>query len=327
MCPVSLKSISQLLSSAAVLVELSLNIDTVFGSSHTESLVAHLQAMPCLRWLALKLPSGISQNHIPEHREKGGKIVQLSKLTFFHFYGHRLFLDSLVVGLVAPSLQTFDIELNEHPDDFTSPIPHIVRFIADINLEPEAFRVISSESADNDYFSLSLLAHSESIYDPDPHFNFYSRDVMQISNALSPRLAIVKELFLVSFYMSTPPTTPWRKFLELFHDVKVLRLQHNIMFDIAHSLQDQGKPAPVLPSLVEIELCTVEWPWNQDERRSAMELFEPFIAARQQAGRPVKIFWGKVNEVTWKFPRDLRPRLSEWEYTVWCHPSLRMLGF
>jgi hypothetical protein len=121
MCPVSLKSISQLLSSAAVLVELSLNIDTVFGSSHTESLVAHLQAMPCLRWLALNLPSEISDNRIVEPPENGGKIVPLSKLTFFHFYGHRVFLDNLVSGLAAPSLQTFDIELDEHPDDFTSP--------------------------------------------------------------------------------------------------------------------------------------------------------------------------------------------------------------
>ena len=327
MSPVSLESVSKLLSSATALVELSLSIDTIFGSSPTESLVVHLQAMSCLRWLALTLPPRISHNEIPEHREKGWNIVSLSKLTFFHFYGHRLFLDSLVSGLAVPSLQTFDIELNEYPADFTSPIPHIARFIADISLEPEAFRVIFSDSANKNYFSLSLLAHSESIDDPDPHFNFYSQDIMQIGNALSPRLAIVKELFLVSFYMSLPPATPWRTFLELFHDVKVLRLQHKIMLDIAHSLQDQGKSAPMLPSLEEIELRTLEWPWNQDERRSAMELFEPFIAARQEAGRPVKIFWGKVKNVTWKFPRDLRPRLSEWEYTVCCYPSLRNVRF
>ena len=316
MCPVTLKSISQLLSSATVLVELSLTINTIFGSSSTEPLVTHLQAMPCLRWLALTLPSWISHNHITDRRENGGKIVPLSKLTFFHFYGHRLFLDSLVSGLAVPSLQTFDIELNEHPDDFTSPIPHIARFISGINLEPEGFRVISSDSANNDYFSLSLLVHSESIDDPNPHFNFYSRDVMQISNALSPRLAIVKELFLVSSYNSSPPATPWRGFLELFHDVKVFKLQHKVMIDIAHSLQDQGKSTPVLPSLEEIELSTWERSWNQDKRRSAMEAFEPFIAARKRAGRPVKIFWGKLEDVTWKFPRDLVPRISEWEYTV-----------
>jgi hypothetical protein len=149
---------------------------------------------------------------------------------------------------------------------------------------------------------------------------------MQISNALSPRLAMVKELFLVSFYGLPFPVTPWREFLELFHNVKVLRLQHNVMFEIAHSLQqDQGESAPVLPSLEEIEL-TMRF-WNQDERRSAMEVFGPFIAARQEAGRPVKIFWGKMHDVTWKFPKDFRPRLSEWEFMVWYYPSLRMLGF
>jgi hypothetical protein len=160
-------------------------------------------------------------------------------------------------------------------------------------------------------FSLSLLAHSESIYDPDPHFNFYSRDVMPIGNAISPRLAIVEELFLTSIYKSSSPSRPpWRRFLELFHNVKVIRLQDNIdvMFDVAHSLQqeDQGESAPVLPSLEEIELCS--WPWSfnlrRDKRRSVMEAFEPLIAARQEAGRPVKIFWGEVHDVTLKFPTD-----------------------
>ena len=50
-CPVSLESISHLLSSATALVELSLKINNIFGPSPAASLVAHLQAMPCLRWL------------------------------------------------------------------------------------------------------------------------------------------------------------------------------------------------------------------------------------------------------------------------------------
>jgi hypothetical protein len=242
MLPVSLQSISHLLSSATALVELSLKIDTIFGPSPTASLVAHLQAMPCLRWLALCLPPVMSLPHILKSLENGGKVVPLSKLTFFHFYGHRVFLDRLVSGLAAPSLRTFDIELSEHLNNFTSPIRHISRFIADINLEPEAFkfRVIST---DRGFFSLSLLAHSESIYDPDPHFNFYSPDVMLISNALSPRLAIVEELFLISFDGSSLSPTPWRIFLKLFRNVKVIRLQDNIsvIFDVARSLQQRSR--------------------------------------------------------------------------------------
>ena len=306
MFPVLLESISPLLSSATALVKLSSKIDTIFGSSPTASLVAHLQVMPCLRWLALCLPPLISHPHIPNSLENGGKIVPLSEFTFFHFYGHRVSLDSLVSGLAAPSLRTLDMELT---DNFTSPIRHISRFMADINFEPESFkfRVIST---DRGYFSLSLLTHSESIYDPDPHFNFYSRDVMRIGDALSPRLAIVEELYLVSFSNFSPSTRPWGRFLELFHNVKVLRLQENInvMFDVARSLQqqDQGESASVLPSLEEIELCTWSWSFRlrRDKRRSVMEAFEPFVAARQEAGRPVKIFWGEVHEVMWKFPTD-----------------------
>jgi len=320
MSDVPLKSISQLLSSATALVELSLEIDTVFGPSPTASLVAYLQSMPCLRWLALKLPCAIFHTHIPASPENGGKIVPLSKLTFFHFYGRQVFLDGLVSGLAAPSLQTFDIDLNEFRDGPLSPIRHISRFLADINSEYHGFRVISSGHSS---FCLSLLACSECIDNPDPHFNFNSRRVMQISNALSPRLAIVEELFLISLHNSSPSATPWRRFLGLFHDVKVLRLQHNIMFDIAHSLQqDQGESVPVLPSLEEIELRTTSRSSEsavQDERRSAMEAFEPFIATLQQAGRPVKIFWREVQDVTWRFeslPRDFSTPTSEWEYTV-----------
>jgi len=309
MCTVPLKSIAQLLSSATALVELSLKIDTIFGPSPTSSLVAYLQAMPCLRWLALTLPSVIYDTRIPTSPKNGGKIVTLSKLTFFHFYGHPGFLDGLVSGLSAPSLQTLDIEPF---DRFTSPIRHISRFITDINSKHHAFRVISSH---DDSFSLSLLTPSERIDDPDPHFNFYSQSVMQISNALAPKLAIVEELLLISFYGSSLLTTPWRRFLELFHGVKVLRLQHNVMFEIAHSLQqDQEESTPVLPSLEEIGLHM--WLGStesgaEDKRRSAMEAFDPFIAARQQAGRPVKISWGKAYDATWKFPRDFLEPISE----------------
>ena len=307
--PVSFKSISQLLSSATVLVELSLSIDTIFGSSPTESLLAHLQAMPCLRWLALKLRSEMSHNDrilSRESCENGGKVFPLSQLTFLYFNGHRLFLNSLLSGLAVPSIQNFDIQLRGYPDNLTSPIQHISRFIADINTEPEAFkfRVIFLKSG---YFSLSLLAQYESIdesIDDHSHFHFNSPDVMQISNALSPKLATVEELFLASFHNSSPPRTPWRKFLRLFNNAKVLRLQHNVMFDIAHSLQDQGNSTSVLPSLEEIELSTGSWSWTQDERRSAMSPFEPFIAARQRAGRPVKIFMGARFGVTGGFPQD-----------------------
>ena len=96
MFPVSFKSISRLLSSATALVELFLSLDTIFGSSPMASLSAYLQAMPCLRWLALKLHSEMSHNdRTLKSRENGGKIAPLSQFTFLHFYGHRLFLTVL----------------------------------------------------------------------------------------------------------------------------------------------------------------------------------------------------------------------------------------
>jgi len=170
-----------------------------------------------------------------------------------------------------------------------------------------------------------LLAPSESIDDDDPHFNFYSGSIMQISNLLSPKLAIVEELLLVSTCYCPPhPPTPWRRFFELFHSVKVLRLQHDGVFDIAHSLQqDQEESVPVLPSLEKIVLYEGLGSPESDleDEGTVMEAFGPFITARQQAGRPVKISQGKVYGKTWNFPRDFHERISEWKLIV-CLPSV-----
>ena len=92
----SLASISRFLSFATGLTNLCLLINTAFSPSPETSLVACLQGMPCLRRLdltissdPLKSPSGASS---PQH------ITSLSKLTYFRYAGHNVFLDALVGG-------------------------------------------------------------------------------------------------------------------------------------------------------------------------------------------------------------------------------------
>jgi hypothetical protein len=171
--------------------------------------------------------------------------------------------------------------------------------------------VISSETGS---LTLSLLLHSERIDEPNPCFDFHSRDIMQISNALSPRLAVVEELLLDSFHIFfSPPASLWRRFLVLFHNVKVLRLQHSVMFVIARSLRlNQGQSAPVLPSLEEIVLYAPMGYATRDEHRSdAIEAFEPSIAALRRAGRPVKIVCREVEKMTFSYQDDCLTPISE----------------
>ena len=317
MLAIHFKSISQLLLSTTALVKLSLQIDTVFGPSPMTLLVAYLQNIPWLHRLTLSLPSLILPTSILAFSENGGRIVPLSKLTFFCFYGYQVFLDDLMSRLAALSLQTFSTKL---PGSSISPIWHISWFIADINAEYHRFQVTLLHYGS---FKFSLLALSECINNPNPHFNFHSQDIMQISNTLSPRLAIVKKLFLISFYKLSPPATPWcwHQFLRLFPNVKVLRLQYKIMFEITHSLQqDQGKSdTTVLYSLEEIKLHT----WSRsmgsaakDKWRSVMAAFKPSIASLQQAGHPVKIVWSKVHDVLWKCLQDVLSTISEWSGAI-----------
>jgi hypothetical protein len=122
-------SISRLLSSATALVELSLKVDTIVSPSPAESLVAYLQAMPCLRWLALTLRGRYSPAKIQAPSMKGETVTALPKLMFLYFRGRQASLDALLSGLTAPSLQAFDIQLfGNNMNSFC----HLGRFITDI---------------------------------------------------------------------------------------------------------------------------------------------------------------------------------------------------
>jgi hypothetical protein len=99
------RSLSPLLSSATGLVELSLTMDI----SPPVSLLANLQRMSCLRRLELNLSY---QEYFDDDLPLAGDVVPvtLSKLTHIIFRGFRIYLQALVVGLAAPSLQRLAVE-------------------------------------------------------------------------------------------------------------------------------------------------------------------------------------------------------------------------
>jgi hypothetical protein len=136
---------------------------------------------------------------------------------------------------------------------------------------------------------------------------------MQIANALAPKLATVQELFL-DFVDKACASTPWHRFLELFHSIKILRLHRRIAVDIAPSLEHKhGESAVVLPSLEEIELRShYASHITEDQRRSDLAAFEPFVATRQQSGIPVKVSWRTAYYAEFKFQGDLLNEMSEW---------------
>ena len=65
-----------------------------------------------------------------------GHVVPLSKFTHLILRSHRLYLQELMVGLAAPSLQLLDVELHGPSTYGSFPVPHLCKFICDTEYLP-----------------------------------------------------------------------------------------------------------------------------------------------------------------------------------------------
>ncbi|KAI0302776.1 hypothetical protein BC826DRAFT_966040 [Russula brevipes] len=280
-------SLSSLLSTCATtLIDLRIGV----GSSQATLLLTCLRGMLCLRRLELEMRT-INGLTYPTETEP---IVSLPNLTRFHFYGCSGFLNAFAARFEAPSLQDVNIGLGG-----VTPFPnsHLTRFIGDVKKLFRSGQVIFKR----DLFRLSLPTRSERIHRAEPHFRFYSQrstgSLLRMCSALSPELATVEKLSL-SFDVGASQywgAIPWHQFLRLFCSVKAFRMENGDILDLASFLQPtDGWPAPgVLPVLEEIELCArIYLPEQEAELASGLAAFYPFVSARQQAGRPVRVLRG-----------------------------------
>ena len=287
---VSLASISRFLLSVTALTDLSLLLNTAFSPSPQKSLLACLKGMHFLRRLDLSITSeSQSQPSTPKD------IAPLSKLTFFRYRGDIGSLDHLVAGLSAPSLQDVCIDFYVEPH-----VAHLSRFIDEIE---EHYYAVHATFRGWD-FRLSLLTQSEYINHCKPHFTLGAVpidppiSIMGMSRPLSTRFTTVEEL-RVTFNKEDvrvgEDSIPWRGFLQQFPRLKALRTEGANDYHIARTLlQDHEEPddPALLPALEEIELSKDSLLSPESQRGSELAAFGPFVSARQQAGRPVKVFFG-----------------------------------
>ena len=289
----SFASISRFLSSGTFLTDLCLStrMDTAVSSSAAASLLACLQGMPCLRKLHLfilrDIPDSRSQPSTPED------IVPLSKLKIFRYNGPSLLLNALVAGLSAPSLR--DVWFN-FCDDLCPPFVHLPRFIDNIEEHHHAVEADFLQWG----FRLLLLTQSEYIMRRKPCFElfidlrYHRVSIMRMNGALSTRLATIEELRLTIASVVWVDDILWRRFYQQFPSVKALRTEGaNNAYWIARTLhQGHGEPGDLsfLPALEEIDLGRGSLT-DESEQESQLACFEPFVSARQQAGRPVRVFF------------------------------------
>jgi hypothetical protein len=118
-----------------------------------------------------------------------------------------------------------------------------------------------------------------------------------MSDYLLTKLFTVEELCVNFAFakMDAEDCILWRRFYQQFPSVKVLRTEGANYSCIACTLlQDREEPDDVLalfPALEEIELGNGEFWIHQRRGESELAVFQPFVSARQQAGRPVKVFF------------------------------------
>ena len=282
---ISLSSVSRLLLSTSTLIELSLQIDNAFGTSVETPLLACLQGMPLLCRLYLFISSShLESTSLPSTLKD---IVPLSNLTNFAYFGHCVMLDALVAGLSAPFLQSLRIEFN---GENLSPIVHLSRFINETEERCNALHISFHEWA----LRLSVRTHSNHDwlrfrFRPAPRQS--AESIMQISDALSTKLTTIKELCITFSRTAAEDDIPWCRFHQQFPNVKLIRTEGRNCSCIARTLlQDQHvDDVAFFPALEKIELG--EDKMGSQESRSEPELaaFDPFISARQRAGRPVNV--------------------------------------
>jgi len=269
------------------LVDLTLGFHTVVFSPRDTQLLFHLQALSSLRRLKVEAWHGQMVEN-PGERED----VLLPRLTSLSFAGPVDLLEALMAGLTAPSLQelrisVYDFRALSPPTNLTSFIRNSGRqfFSAQINTPGPGMNLV-----------MSTQSHSTD----DPPFKIIAREmgtVQLMGDLFSETLATVEDVFLASPFslesleMSIQDILPSYTFFTPFRSAKILRVSPGIEPKVGAELFPD-----LLPALEEIELnatapsCS---PIRIDEKEvvSVLELFKPFVDARQQAGHPVEVHW------------------------------------
>jgi hypothetical protein len=298
---VSLASVSGLLLSATALTELTLDMSSnpaVLDPSQRLLLLACLQGMQSLRRLALTTPDDIdppSRARVSQSQHSTPKdIVILLELTRFYYSGSTIFLNNLMSGLSAPSLQYAcfllcsifpHLDLSRVIDDVSEEFRSLVAFF-DIS----CFGLLSSNHS-------VKIDHFEPSFSVTVHCSPNSTKSMLINSTPSTKLAKVEELTLFFLHSNT---TKWEHDFSLrqFRSVRLLRVRANAFLREVGLYLQQYDGEGILPVLEEIELLISPLTRHSDEespyqRRhdatEALAAFEPFVSARERAGRIVKI--------------------------------------
>ncbi|KAH9014830.1 hypothetical protein EDB84DRAFT_1528135 [Lactarius hengduanensis] len=315
---VVLECLPPLLSSATGLVELSLTLRIAYGALPEASLIANLQRMSCLRRLELKAISGVAPNSntVPDPPPPPAFAGALSKLTDLILVGHESYLQVLVRDLAAPSLQHLNVEIKTPPSHISF-VPRLCKFIRDAEHQFIEVRLYFSNKTFGFYAETcpkSGPARPFRIVIPQPV------SWEEIGIMLSGPLSTVEEL-VVDWQPSRFPQhidhVQWRGFFNHIRRVKTVQVSSQVALHVARSFQLGGQDSALdlFPALEQVEVPLNHYlpPTVSEDpiKDSILDAFEPFVAARKQVGRPVRL----------SLPRGVLPgaRSSSLDEWMWYH--------
>jgi len=289
------------LSRATGLVDLSLilKIPPYYSGLPEASFLTNLKRMSCLRRLELKLAySGYLRQEpgCPYPPVGGGDAFSLSKLTHLIFNGHGPYLEAILVGLAAPSLQRLEVDLIAARFSDSEPVPHLCRFISDAQCR---FITVRLDFPGNYYrprfklYAETCLNQPFSLTIPGPI------SLEEMGNRLSGPLSTVEELVVGwdNLPWATPSFSHWHTFFNHIHQVKTVRVPSFVARDVADSFLQDGQVPSVglLPALEQVEvhmmMAPSMLPNANDDLATIRDAFKPLITARRRVGQPITLLW------------------------------------
>jgi hypothetical protein len=252
-------------------------------------LLVRLQGLPNLRRLNVETWDADMPDH-PGRRED----VFLPTLTHFSFAGSMALLEALLARLTAPSLQ--ELRISVYPRAI-SPPTHLTSFIR------KSGRQFFSAQVNAPGREINLVMSTYSHSTDGPPFKIIAsrmRSIQMMGDLFSESLATVEDVFLASPFCLENLASPVQEtfhsntFFTPFCSAKIIRVSPGIESEVGDMFWHRAISPDFLPALEEIELnstttsCT---PIQNDEVVSVLELFQPFVDARQLARYPVKVHW------------------------------------
>jgi hypothetical protein len=242
--------------------------------------------MAQLERLSIIFRSPIPNRDVERQLHQTPDMITLPNLRQFYLQCTARYLDGLVARISTPSLNQLELYLF---NQLSYTVPHLLQFMqTSENLRFNVVQVAFDE--------LSISLRAVPLKDSPfwlrvtcSHLDWQVASAAQLCGTLSPVLFAVEQVtFSHQLHKHSSEThdnvdqRQWRELLRPFTNAKTIRVQHDLIGKIFHSLlsHDGEPPLELLPNLEE-----VEYSGGGDNQ----DVLTAFVNERQVAGQPVNL--------------------------------------